>query len=167
MINIKPTRGSTSRVCLQFKKKKFFPYSLVKNKYCGEPPWPRGSVLGFRPPGLVFQSLCLESSVISPSSGGSPAPVQPICAQRWPKTPFISFTKQWVGPIIGLVIYFIHPLSTCSKWITIPAGQTSSQHRRCIIEHLNILWPQTSSWLADHAVRPDCHNSQRHTGRNV
>ena len=28
---------------------------------------------------------------ISPSSGGSPGPVQPICAQRWPKARFISF----------------------------------------------------------------------------
>ena len=38
--------------------------------------------------------LCLEGSVISsslPSSGGSPGPVYPICAQKWPKPPFISF----------------------------------------------------------------------------
>ena len=45
---------------------------------CGEPPWPRGSVLGLRPPGLEFRILCLEDSVISiisPSSGGSPGPV--------------------------------------------------------------------------------------------
>ena len=44
----------------------------------GEPPWPRGSVLGLRPPGLEFRILCLEDSVISiisPSSGGSPGPV--------------------------------------------------------------------------------------------
>ena len=47
-------------------------------KYCGEPPWPRGSVLGLRSPGLEFRILCLEDSVISiisPSSGGSPGPV--------------------------------------------------------------------------------------------
>ena len=46
--------------------------------YSGEPPWPRGSVLGLRPPGLEFRILCLEDSVISiisPSSGGSPGPV--------------------------------------------------------------------------------------------
>ena len=30
-------------------------------------------------------------SFISPSSGGSIGPVQPICEQRWPKTLFISF----------------------------------------------------------------------------
>ena len=51
-------------------------------------------MLGLRPPGLEFQILCLDDSVISiisPSSGGSPGPIQPICAQRWPKAPFISF----------------------------------------------------------------------------
>ena len=44
---------------------------------CGEPPWPRGSELGLRPPGLEFRILCLEDSVISiisPSSGGFPGP---------------------------------------------------------------------------------------------
>ena len=33
--------------------KLFLPRSLVKIKYCGEPPWPRGSVLSPRPPGLL------------------------------------------------------------------------------------------------------------------
>ena len=52
--------------------------STCESQYCGEPPWPRGSVLGLRPPGLEFRILCLEGSVISiisPSSGGSPGPV--------------------------------------------------------------------------------------------
>ena len=52
--------------------------STCESQYCGEPPWPRGSVLGLRPPGLGFRILCLEDSVISiisPSSGGSPGPV--------------------------------------------------------------------------------------------
>ena len=50
-----------------------------KSQYCGEPPWPRGSLLGLRPPGLEFRILCLEDSVISiisQSSGGSPGPVE-------------------------------------------------------------------------------------------
>ena len=50
----------------------------AETQYCGEPPWPRGTVLGLRPPGLEFRILCLEDSVISyisPSSGGSPGPV--------------------------------------------------------------------------------------------
>ena len=51
-----------------------------KTQYCGGggAPWPRGSVLGLRPPVLEFRILCLEDSVIlfiSPSSGGSPGPV--------------------------------------------------------------------------------------------
>ena len=65
-------------------------------QYCGEPPWPRGSVLDLRPPGFEFRILCLEDSaisIISPSSGGSSGPVQPICALRWPKARFISFTN--------------------------------------------------------------------------
>ena len=52
--------------------------STYKPQYCGEPPSPRGSVLGLRPLGLEFRILCLEDSVISfisPSSGGSPGPV--------------------------------------------------------------------------------------------
>ena len=52
--------------------------STCESQYCGEPPWPSGSVLGLRPPGLKFRSLCLEDSVISfisPPSGGSPGPV--------------------------------------------------------------------------------------------
>ena len=36
-------------------------------QYCGEPPRPRGSVLGLRPPGLEFRILCLVGSVISSS----------------------------------------------------------------------------------------------------
>ena len=52
--------------------------STSESHYCGEPPCPRGSVLGLRPPGLEFRILCLEDSVISiisPSSGGTPGPV--------------------------------------------------------------------------------------------
>ena len=52
--------------------------STCESQYCGEPPWPRGSVLGLRPPGLEFRILCLEDSVISfisSSSWGSPGPV--------------------------------------------------------------------------------------------
>ena len=49
--------------------------STCESQYCGEPPWPRGSVLDLRPPGIEFRVLCLEDSVISTSSGGSPGPV--------------------------------------------------------------------------------------------
>ena len=43
----------------------FLPRSLVKIQYCREPLWPRGSVLGFRPPGLEF---CVWRAVSSHSS---------------------------------------------------------------------------------------------------
>ena len=56
-------------------------------QYCGEPPLTRGKVLGLRTTGLEFRSLCLEGSVISFIS---------LCAQRWPKTPFISFNIEHV-----------------------------------------------------------------------
>ena len=52
--------------------------STCESQYCGEPPWPRGSVLGLRPPGREFRILCLEDSIISIislSSDGSPGPV--------------------------------------------------------------------------------------------
>ena len=64
----------------------FLSLSLAKIQYCGEPPWPRGSVFDLKPPGLEFRILCLEGSVIlfiSPSSGGSPSTFWPICAQSW------------------------------------------------------------------------------------
>ena len=51
-------------------------------------------MLGLRPSGLEFLTLCLESRVISfisPSSGDYPGPVLPIGAQRWPKISFMSF----------------------------------------------------------------------------
>ena len=63
----------------KFKRnKKILPRSLAKIQYCGEHTWPRGSVLGLRPPRLEFRILRLEDSVISiisPPSGGSPGPV--------------------------------------------------------------------------------------------
>ena len=47
--------------------KMFLPHPFVKTQYCGEPPWPRGSVLGLRPPGLHFES-CVWMAVSSHSS---------------------------------------------------------------------------------------------------
>ena len=54
----------------------------------------KNSAVGLRQPGREFRIMCLESSVISflyPSSGGSPGPVWPIHAKRWPKSPLIFF----------------------------------------------------------------------------
>ena len=49
------------------------------------------SVLGLRPPGFEFRILCLKGSIISPSSGGYPGPIRPVCAQKCPKARFIHF----------------------------------------------------------------------------
>ena len=69
-------------MAFKFQRNMFLPRSLVKIQYCGEPPWPRGRVLGLRLQGLGFRIRSLESNVISyisPSSEGYPG-------QRWPKT---------------------------------------------------------------------------------
>ena len=71
-------RGSVPGLGGLKRTKMFLPHPRVITQYCGEPPWPRGSVLGLRPPGLEFRILCLEDSVISfisPFSGGSPGSV--------------------------------------------------------------------------------------------
>ena len=71
--------GSSPALVFKFQRNKMFlPCSLMKIKYCGEPPWPRGSVLDLRPPGLEFRILCLEGSVIwfiSPFSGSYSCPI--------------------------------------------------------------------------------------------
>ena len=65
--------------CIQVSKNKMFLLrSFPKIQYCGEPLWPRGSVLRIRPLVLEFRILCLEGSVISlisPSSEGSPGTI--------------------------------------------------------------------------------------------
>ena len=73
-------------------------------------------MLGLRPPGLEFRILCLEDSVISiisPSLEGSPGPVWPICAERWPKARFISFFICCV-PAISRYQYVWWPSFVCS-----------------------------------------------------
>ena len=53
-------RGFEPRSVMQVsKKQRFLPQSLVKIQYCGESPWPRGTVLDLRLPGLEFRILCL------------------------------------------------------------------------------------------------------------
>ena len=56
--------GSNPTLAFKFQRNKMFlPCSFVKIQYSGEPQWPRGSVLGLRPPGLKFRIMCLEGSV--------------------------------------------------------------------------------------------------------
>ena len=68
----------------------FFPRSLVKIQYCGEPPWPRGSELGLEPLGFEY---CVRMAVLSHSSHHLQEVLLAqfrLCAQWWPKTLFIS-----------------------------------------------------------------------------
>ena len=88
-------------------------------------------MLGLRPPGFEFRILCLEDSVISiisPSSGGSPGPVQPISAQRWPKARFISFHL----PLP--VVQFQGPLATgfTDKYDVSPSLNAGTLFRCCV-----------------------------------
>ena len=67
----------------------------------------RGSVFDLRPPMFQFRILSLEGSPIwftSPSSRAYRGPVQPVCAQMWPKAPFIrSFLalSHWPHDVIA------------------------------------------------------------------
>ena len=55
--------GSNPTLASKFQRNNVFSRSLVKIQYCGEPPWPRGSVIGLRPPGFEFQILSLKVSL--------------------------------------------------------------------------------------------------------
>ena len=46
------------------------PPSTCKTQYCGEPTWPRGSVLGLGPPGPEFRILCLAQFCLYVVKGG-------------------------------------------------------------------------------------------------
>ena len=61
--------GSNPSLAFKFQRDKMFLLcSLVKIQYCGKPLWTRGTELSLKPPGPGFLLLCLEGSVISPSS---------------------------------------------------------------------------------------------------
>ena len=72
-------RGFEHHAGLQVSKKQNVSSPLTR-KYCEELPWPWGSFLDLRLPGLEFWILCLEGIIIpliSPSSGNSPGPASP------------------------------------------------------------------------------------------
>ena len=79
LLGMSEIAGSSLALAFRLQRNKMFlRRSLVKIEYCAEPLWPRGSVLGSRPPGLEFWTPCLEGSVtlfISPSWGGCLGPV--------------------------------------------------------------------------------------------
>ena len=54
---------SSPALAFKFQRNKMFPPCAIVNiEYCGQPPWPRVSVLGRRPAGLNFES-CVWSRV--------------------------------------------------------------------------------------------------------
>ena len=77
-------RGLVPHSEIQVSKEKnytFLPRSLVKIQYCVEPPWPRGCVLGLKPPEFDFWITCPKRAVSSHSSHHPqevPGPVKPI-----------------------------------------------------------------------------------------
>ena len=68
------------------KKQKISPLQTRKDSVLWGAKGPKGSVLGLRAPVLECQILCLEGSVISPSSGIS-----------WPRLAFVSFVHKYVA----------------------------------------------------------------------
>ena len=91
-------RGFEPHSGIQVSKKQNISSPLSRKiQYCGKTSWPRGSVLGLRPPEVAFRILCLEGSVTSFMSQFtilfivSWPSLAYICAKISPKTPFISF----------------------------------------------------------------------------
>ena len=59
---------SSPALAFKFQRNKIFPpCSIVNIEYCGQPPWPRASVLGCRSTGLNFES-CVWRAVTPHSS---------------------------------------------------------------------------------------------------
>ena len=108
-----PWSPSMLLLCFRFQRNKMFlRHSLVKIQYCGEPPWPRDSVLGLRPQGSNFVScVCRAVSSYSPHQ-----PQEVHRTQRWHKNPilFISFHLMiyaWINLInmSSLTLYLMIP----------------------------------------------------------
>ena len=78
------------------------------SQYCGEPSWPRGSVLGLRPPGLEFQVLCLEDST---SHLNHLTSLRRFC---WPSLAYIC-TKMSKSPILFICVMDLTPIWFLSR----------------------------------------------------
>ena len=75
--------------------KMFFSHPLVKLSIVGSLR-DREGVLGLRHPGFEFRILCLESSVILPSSGGCLGPIQPVCAEKSDSLHLFTYHKMLI-----------------------------------------------------------------------
>ena len=79
-------RGFEPHSCLWVQRNKMFLLrTLIKIHYCGEPQWPRGSVLGLRPLGLEFRILCLGGG-----GGGQCHLIHPTIVRRFSR-PILAY----------------------------------------------------------------------------
>ena len=99
---------------------------MCESQFCGEPPWPRGSVLGLRPPGSNFES-CVWRTV---SSQSSHHPQEVLLAQfslyvhkcglKPDSFHFISFDSNllWILTIWWSIVGHRKMLDNCTKlWL--------------------------------------------------
>ena len=88
--------------------------SPVKIQYCGELPWPRGSVLGLRPPGLELQILCLEGS------HSHRIHLTVVRRLSWPCLAYRWTNKSGLKPnsfIHSIIHSFIHSFFSCIHYL--------------------------------------------------
>ena len=112
--------GSSLALALMFQENKMLlARSLVKIQYCGESPWPRGSVLGLRPPGHEFWILCLyrqchliHLTILRRFSWPSLA----YMCTKVPKTTFISFHLYYEN-LIYVCTQYVKWQSPESSWV--------------------------------------------------
>ena len=82
-------------------------------QYCGEPPWPRGSVFGLRPPEFEFRRA-VSSHSSHHSQEVLPAQFS-LYRQRWPKTQFISFHFISQSESLIMISMMGHPSQTLNQ----------------------------------------------------
>ena len=122
----------------------FLPCSLVIIQCCGEPPWPRGSVLDLRPLGYEFQIFFLEGSVFSILSRLSRPSLAYMCTKvAWSHIHFILILlvhclRHWhnIKPTASLRLLVMSnprtpppPLVLCSVSIT---AIYTIHHNKCL-----------------------------------
>ena len=90
--------GSTPAQAIKFQRNKMFPRSLVKMQYCGEPPWPGGSVL----------PQTARTRISNPVSGGQCHLIHLTILRRF-SLPTLAYmcTKVIQNPINVILFHFV------------------------------------------------------------
>ena len=155
--------GSSPSLAFKFQRHKMFlPLSLVKIQYCGELPWPRGSVLDLRPQGPrnsgpVSVGHChpIHFTILRRFSRPSLAY---LCAQRWPKTFFISihFTCVIYDRVLVKILHtntlFVStasPLFACLAHLTLSVRRATLDVRFWRLKSILAL---KTAWLPTHQL---------------